>query len=174
MTPDLGDGSGVVPGSWPCAGVTCSESLSPAPIQSTFRMRAPNGSIPSGSRLPFCLTFLSSIKFGITPTGDSPCLPDRSLPKGRQGTESGDEVSDRTRECQRAGLRAWRGRWPSIRRDPKVFCGVGDHGIAHWARVLENGPRLAGETGVDIEVVQLFVILYDSQWVSSRSWRRLT
>ena len=39
----------------------------------------------------------------------------------------------------------------------------GDHGIAHWARVLENGFRLAEETGANIEVVQLFAILHDSQ-----------
>jgi uncharacterized protein len=42
----------------------------------------------------------------------------------------------------------------------------GDHGIAHWARVLENGLRLAGETGADIQVVQLFAILHDSQRVN--------
>jgi uncharacterized protein len=45
----------------------------------------------------------------------------------------------------------------------------GDHGIAHWARVLENGLRLAGETGADIEVVQLFAILHDSQRVNEGS-----
>jgi uncharacterized protein len=39
----------------------------------------------------------------------------------------------------------------------------GDHGIAHWARVLENGLRLAQETGANVEVVQLFAILHDSQ-----------
>jgi len=39
----------------------------------------------------------------------------------------------------------------------------GDHGIAHWARVLENGVRLAGETGADVEVVRLFAVLHDSQ-----------
>ena len=42
----------------------------------------------------------------------------------------------------------------------------GDHGIAHWARVLENGLRLADETGANIEVVQLFAILHDSQRVN--------
>lgn len=42
----------------------------------------------------------------------------------------------------------------------------GDHGIAHWARVLENGMRLASETGAKIEVVQLFAILHDSQRVN--------
>ena len=39
----------------------------------------------------------------------------------------------------------------------------GAHGIAHWARVLENGFRLAQETRANIEVVQLFAILHDSQ-----------
>jgi len=42
----------------------------------------------------------------------------------------------------------------------------GDHGIAHWARVLENGLRLAEETGANIEVVQLFALLHDSQRVN--------
>jgi uncharacterized protein len=42
----------------------------------------------------------------------------------------------------------------------------GDHGIAHWARVLENGLRLAGETGADVEVVRLFAVLHDSRRVS--------
>ncbi len=39
----------------------------------------------------------------------------------------------------------------------------GDHGVAHWARVLENGRRLAGETGALIEVVELFAVLHDSR-----------
>jgi uncharacterized protein len=39
----------------------------------------------------------------------------------------------------------------------------GLHGVAHWARVLENGLRLADETGADTEVVQLFAILHDSR-----------
>jgi uncharacterized protein len=37
----------------------------------------------------------------------------------------------------------------------------GFHGVAHWARVLENGVRLATETGARIEVVQLFAVLHD-------------
>ena len=45
----------------------------------------------------------------------------------------------------------------------------GYHGIAHWARVLENGLRLAEETGANIEVVQLFAILHDSQRVNEGS-----
>lgn len=39
----------------------------------------------------------------------------------------------------------------------------GDHGIAHWARVLENGLRLSCETGANVEVVSLFAVLHDSQ-----------
>ena len=39
----------------------------------------------------------------------------------------------------------------------------GHHGVAHWARVLENGMRLADETGANIEVVQLFAVLHDSR-----------
>jgi uncharacterized protein len=42
----------------------------------------------------------------------------------------------------------------------------GDHGIAHWSRVLENGLRLAEETGANIEVVQLSAILHDSERVN--------
>ena len=42
----------------------------------------------------------------------------------------------------------------------------GDHGVAHWARVLENGLRLAGETGANVEVVRLFAILHDSRRVN--------
>ncbi len=45
----------------------------------------------------------------------------------------------------------------------------GDHGIVHWARVLENGLRLAEETGADIEVVQLFAVLHDSRRLSEGS-----
>jgi len=39
----------------------------------------------------------------------------------------------------------------------------GDHGIAHWARVLENGLRLAENSGADMEVVSLFAVLHDSR-----------
>ncbi len=37
----------------------------------------------------------------------------------------------------------------------------GFHGVAHWARVLENGLHLAEESGALIEVVQLFAVLHD-------------
>ena len=39
----------------------------------------------------------------------------------------------------------------------------GDHGVTHWARVLENGLRLMEETGANVEVVQLFAVLHDSR-----------
>jgi len=42
----------------------------------------------------------------------------------------------------------------------------GDHGVAHWARVLENGLRLAEETGANVEVVQLFAVLHDSRRIN--------
>jgi len=39
----------------------------------------------------------------------------------------------------------------------------GCHGVAHWARVLENGQRLAQKTRANLEVVTLFSVLHDSQ-----------
>jgi uncharacterized protein len=42
----------------------------------------------------------------------------------------------------------------------------GTHGVGHWARVLENGLRLAEATGAKVEVVQLFAVFHDSQRVS--------
>lgn len=39
----------------------------------------------------------------------------------------------------------------------------GDHGVGHWARVLENGMRLAETTGANAEVVKLFAIFHDSR-----------
>ncbi len=34
----------------------------------------------------------------------------------------------------------------------------GIHGLPHWARVLENGIRLAPLTGADIHIVELFAV----------------
>lgn len=45
----------------------------------------------------------------------------------------------------------------------------GYHGVAHWARVFENGMRLATETGADVEVVSLFAILHDSRRLNEGS-----
>lgn len=39
----------------------------------------------------------------------------------------------------------------------------GIHGVAHWARVFENGVTLAQATGANLEVVKLFAILHDSR-----------
>jgi uncharacterized protein len=39
----------------------------------------------------------------------------------------------------------------------------GVHGITHWARVLENGLRLASDTGARISVVALFAVFHDAQ-----------
>ncbi len=38
----------------------------------------------------------------------------------------------------------------------------GIHGVAHWARVLENARRLAPATGADSEVLELFAIFHDA------------
>ncbi len=42
----------------------------------------------------------------------------------------------------------------------------GTHGVPHWARVLENGLRLAGATGANTDVVQLFAVFHDSQRIN--------
>ncbi len=39
----------------------------------------------------------------------------------------------------------------------------GIHGEAHWIRVHENGLRLAEQTGADVEIVEFFAYLHDSQ-----------
>ena len=45
----------------------------------------------------------------------------------------------------------------------------GDHGVAHWARVLENGLRLSEETNANIKVVQLFSVIHDSKRINEFS-----
>lgn len=42
----------------------------------------------------------------------------------------------------------------------------GDHGVVHWARVMENGLRLAAETGADAEVVMLFALFHDARRIN--------
>ena len=42
----------------------------------------------------------------------------------------------------------------------------GDHGVVHWARVLENGLRIAQTNGADREVVTLFAMFHDSRRVN--------
>jgi uncharacterized protein len=41
------------------------------------------------------------------------------------------------------------------------------HGVSHWARVMENGRRLAASTGARLEVVELFAVFHDSMRVSN-------
>jgi uncharacterized protein len=42
----------------------------------------------------------------------------------------------------------------------------GYHGVVHWARVLENGIRLATATGASIRVVTMFALFHDSRRVN--------
>lgn len=42
----------------------------------------------------------------------------------------------------------------------------GDHGVAHWARVLENGLHLAATTGANTDVVSLFAVFHDCRRVN--------
>ena len=42
----------------------------------------------------------------------------------------------------------------------------GTHGVDHWARVRENGERIAEQTGADLEIVQLFSIFHDCRRVN--------
>ena len=44
----------------------------------------------------------------------------------------------------------------------------GHHGVVHWARVMENGLRIAKINGADIEVVKLFAIFHDSRRINER------
>ena len=41
------------------------------------------------------------------------------------------------------------------------LCGI--HGLSHWARVLDNGLRLAVANGADPAVVELFALFHDSR-----------
>lgn len=42
----------------------------------------------------------------------------------------------------------------------------GIHGASHWARVKENGLRLARSTGARVDVVELFAFLHDARRVN--------
>ncbi len=42
----------------------------------------------------------------------------------------------------------------------------GIHGKSHWARVLDNGLRLAGLNGANTNVVSLFALFHDSQRIN--------
>lgn len=39
----------------------------------------------------------------------------------------------------------------------------GAHGVTHWARVLENGLRLASATGANADIVTLFALFHDAR-----------
>ncbi len=40
---------------------------------------------------------------------------------------------------------------------------MGAHGVPHWARVLENGRRIAEPSGADLVVVELFALFHDAR-----------
>lgn len=42
----------------------------------------------------------------------------------------------------------------------------GTHGITHWARVLENGRRLAAPASADLDVVELFSVFHDARRIN--------
>ena len=39
----------------------------------------------------------------------------------------------------------------------------GIHGVIHWSRVYENGMKLAVQSGINKNIVQLFSVFHDSQ-----------
>lgn len=45
----------------------------------------------------------------------------------------------------------------------------GIHGLVHWARVHENGVKLAEMTGANVKVVKLFALFHDSRRVNDHS-----
>jgi uncharacterized protein len=44
----------------------------------------------------------------------------------------------------------------------------GVHGVAHWARVLENGRRLQGSVGADPDVIELFAVFHYARRVNDQ------
>jgi uncharacterized protein len=42
----------------------------------------------------------------------------------------------------------------------------GAHGVVHWARVFENGLRVAETNGADREVIALFALFHDSRRIT--------
>lgn len=42
----------------------------------------------------------------------------------------------------------------------------GVHGVSHWARVLQNGIRLADVTGANKKIIQLFAIFHDAKRIN--------
>jgi uncharacterized protein len=43
---------------------------------------------------------------------------------------------------------------------------LGTHGLSHWARVLENGRRLASLVEADAEVIELFAVFHDARRIN--------
>lgn len=43
---------------------------------------------------------------------------------------------------------------------------LGYHGVVHWARVLENGLRVADVNGADRDVVTLFALFHDARRIN--------
>lgn len=39
---------------------------------------------------------------------------------------------------------------------------LGVHGVSHWARVFENGRKIAGAAGADVRVLELFALFHDA------------
>ena len=44
----------------------------------------------------------------------------------------------------------------------------GIHGLAHWARVLENGRRLGESVDADADVIELFAVFHDARRVNDQ------
>lgn len=47
----------------------------------------------------------------------------------------------------------------------------GIHGLSHWARVLENGLKLAETTGADPAIIRLFALFHDSRRLNDETDR---
>ena len=61
--------------------------------------------------------------------------------------------------------------WPGIMAEilrGYVLPSDGAHGVVHWARVWENGHRLARVTGADQEIVGLFALFHDARRVNEQ------
>jgi uncharacterized protein len=59
--------------------------------------------------------------------------------------------------------------WAAIARtilDDYALPTRGLHGVVHWARVLENGLRIATANGADQEIVTLFALFHDARRVN--------
>jgi uncharacterized protein len=54
------------------------------------------------------------------------------------------------------------GRLVEVILDQYLLSPAGIHGVPHWGRVLENGRRLAADTGADLAVLEMFAIFHDS------------